>query len=268
MRKYQSGAAASVPVLLADPATGSALTPSAVRWRLLDALDAVLIDWVAVPDPQALEESLVVPIPAEQMTLTQGEGVVSGRAIHVEVTDTDTGETVLLHETILVSANIASPLTPGVNSFQTYTQAVVQAAQIPDATLGASKEHACAALAEAWRRICSLKFRVLRSATQGHMSEHYDRMWSVDLKELSSVEWGLLPVQMKISLCRAQVMEAQAILEGDALMEARSRGVVSMTVGESSQFYGTSRPLDLGVTPRAIKEIGPWVDYSIRITRA
>lgn len=267
MRSYQSGVAANVPVSLIDPATGSSLTGSAIRWRLLDPLDAVLIDWTAVTPLEEVTDTLLVPIPATQMTLAPEDGVVSGRAIHVEVT-TGTGETVLLHETILLSANLASPLYPGVNSFQTYTQALILAAQIPDTSLGSSVEQARVALTEAWRRICALKFRVLRSATQEHMSEHYDRLWSVDLKELTQREWSLLPANMKTSLCRAQVMEAQAILEGDAVAEARAGGIVSMTVGESSNFFGTSRPLDMGVTPRTLKEIGPWVDYSIRITRA
>lgn len=253
MRSYQSGQAANVPVSLTDPVTGSTLSPEQARWRLLDANDAVLIDWTVVADPASLSDIFLAPVPAEHMTLGTSEGHISGRALHLEVTDAE-GPVVLVEHFLLVS-DTSARLIPNTNSFQTYTQAMVVASQMPGVTLGAMRDESTAAMIEAWQRITALKFRT------GGIS-------GLNLRELTLDEWWALPVDMRVALCRGQVREAVAILEGDEVAEARARGIISQTVGESSQFFGSTRPLDMGVTPATLKEVGRWVDHSIRIARA
>ena len=83
-------------------------------------------------------------------------------------------------------------------------------------------------------------------------------------------EFGMAELDEKLltALRRAQVLEASEILNADPTTLARRNGLISMTVGESSQFYGTSKPLDLPLLSRqAIKMLSPWISYSVRIGR-
>jgi hypothetical protein len=77
-----------------------------------------------------------------------------------------------------------------------------------------------------------------------------------------------LPVRFKRALMLAQVAEADTLLSGgSSFEELRREGLMSMTVGESKQFFQSGKPLNLPVSRRAIGYLKPYVSYTLRVGR-
>lgn len=68
-------------------------------------------------------------------------------------------------------------------------------------------------------------------------------------------------------LCAAQLKQCNYLLGGKPLDDLRSAGLMSNTVGESSQMYRMQVPLDLGVGKDALKQVGRWISYSVQLKR-
>lgn len=72
------------------------------------------------------------------------------------------------------------------------------------------------------------------------------------------------------AMLKAQILEACEASDDDPVAIARRNGLVSMSVGESSQFYGSGKTL--GSTTRvtsskAMALLSPWLDFSVRLAR-
>jgi hypothetical protein len=88
------------------------------------------------------------------------------------------------------------------------------------------------------------------------------------LRNLTPAQLAKLYVPMLDGLKKAQLVEADEILNGDPSIKARQRGLISETVGESSQFYRQGMPLDLPIAPAAMKYLQRWVRFGARIARS
>lgn len=166
-------------------------------------------------------------------------------------------------------------LLTGVNSFQTYPEAVALSLWIPDIEgfEEADKDSKIAALVEARRQIAKLKFRYAFD-TMNYI--FYDASGSItisDITDLSPEQFNALPEKFRKALCVAQVLQANDLLSSDETKEIRTlieAGVTRSEVYEAKQTFGSVRPASelMGVGKRAMQELAPYVWVRRRLTRA
>ena len=126
-----------------------------------------------------------------------------------------------------------------------------------------------AALLEAWTRIAKLPLTPWRdyeempdAASDTLISGRY----RVD--ELDATDWALLPDHFKNALKRAQLIEACVLLDGDPTWDRRQDGLISKTVGESSEMFVNKKSAISSVSPKAYREISQYVRRRITLGRA
>lgn len=250
---------------LADAGGQPIASVSALRWRVLDEAGAVVLDWanLALPgaDPETGEAATGVTVTIPGLNTQLGAGVLrAARLVELEIT-APSGVFTVQSDPLLIQAT--SILAVGLNSHCTYVQAVMIAPDYTEQALAGwvrttSRLEREQALIEAWNALQTLPLR-----TDGTTRT---KDW---LRGLTPEEYLLntTPAQRQ-ALQRAQVLEASAVLEADPLLLARRNGMVSMTVGESSQYFGQGRALSQGTLSRtALELLRPWLDYSVRIGR-
>lgn len=157
------------------------------------------------------------------------------------------------------------------NSFDGYGRLLDLASLMTgvDAFMSADRSGRIRALAEAWRRICSL--RISEPPHLNRQDRLTDVPWlgaGVELDTLSADELAELDPRLLLALRRAQIVEADAILGPDQPAVAnRLGGLVSNKVGESEQVYRMGKPLETRVSARTMRELGGFVSFSVRIGR-
>lgn len=247
---YTPGVDARVLVALRG-SSGELLEPTAVQWRLIDEDGSLVKDWEAASfQPGA--EYLELVVGAAYTTLAAG-AVSGARVVEVRV-ETATGTTEL---TVGMVLRASSLLLPGVNTFVAYGRALLIADTLTqEARLG-------------WER-------ATREARERALVEAYGALQQLPLYQDGLAVWPLmkkggieaLKPSLIDALRTAQVLEASAILDADPVLLARRRGLVSMTVGESSQYFGIAKPLELPVMSElALRTLRPWISWSVRIGR-
>jgi hypothetical protein len=169
----------------------------------------------------------------------------------------------------------ATALTFGINTFQTYAQAILLAEDFtPDSMAGwvaNGRENREKALIQAFRRIMQCPIGAHYEDQQSMLTQDASFLRSFGpymLRNQTPAQILALYPPMLADLCRAQVMEADDILSADPVMEARQNGLVSTTNGESSQQFLAVKPLDLPVGSRAMKNLQRWVRFNTRIGRS
>jgi hypothetical protein len=176
----------------------------------------------------------------------------------------------------------ADTLVPGLNSFQGLAQAELVSLDIPslDGWNGANEKDKIAALIEARQRICLLRFAILNSnvnfgqdnlsyVPEGTYTTPYAGMFMFNgnLSLMTPATFVKLPPRFRSALCRAQVAEADSILGGSPLDARRQEGLLLESVGEVKQMFRAGKPLDLPVSRRALRYLGPFVSMAKMLTR-
>lgn len=248
---------------------GEALLPTALQSRVLDEDDTVLQDWVAVtmPDPSVTNVEVTVLGALNILTPPATRG-----ARIVELQLTDGAGTLTLSETYMLGGSTA--LSFGVNTFLTYAAATVMSADfVPMSLAGwnaAERKDQEAALSEAYERIMRLPLGVHYDAEQSVLyndAQFVGLFGPIMLRYLTPGQMAQLYPVFLTDLKRAQLAEADEILQGDPVRKARQSGLISNTVGESSQFFRTAKPLELPVSPRALEHLQRWVRFGAKIGR-
>jgi hypothetical protein len=176
-------------------------------------------------------------------------------------------------------------LVPGVNSFQTYAQAQLMAAEIPG-TPGwdaATDEERYAAMIEARWHLVKLSYYLLNSninfgqdslnfVPEGVYQSKYVAtnglfMFDGNLELLNAEQFAALPERFKGALRKAQVAEADYILSGDAELDKRLAGLTSDAIGQTRQSYRSTKPLDLPCCKRALSYVSYFVAMNKRLAR-
>lgn len=157
-------------------------------------------------------------------------------------------------------------LITGLNSFQSYPEAELVALTVPNLPgwQQADAQARIAALVEARLRILRLQFR---DASRGQSYLNEEALIG-DLSHLAPREFKSLSVRLRTALCRAQVAEADALLGGDPETERRNSGLVHETVGESTQSWRKSKPLELPVSKKALSYLAGFISMSRKMGRA
>ena len=213
--------------------------------------------------------SLRITVPDTSNALPEGTRM-GGRLMDVIVTD-DNGDTHRLTETYLLRARVF--LNVPSESGQTLIQAMILMQGMPPVLMesfnysdDAERE---AALLEAWSRLSSISydpFRDNETPDAALPDDVKNRLFAIN--EITKPDWLLLPEHFRNAIKRAQIIEAAVLLGGDPSWENRQNGLISKSVGESSEMYRSSPPIPSSVSPKARREIAPYINSTIRIGRA
>lgn len=250
-----------VSIALLD-ASGAALVPASLDWRVLDEADQQLLDWAPIPvDPAVPQTAVAITVPAVANSLALGQAY-GMRTVELRVTSS-MGIATVLSSTYALEA--ASKLVAMVNSYGTHKQLMVAAQYAPETEVmhltGASEEDSVHALLGAYVAIEQLPLMVV-----SNKGEELGWLRDMDAATRSSK----IESEMRQALMRAQIVEASTALgmPGDEIGQARLRGMVSMTVGESSQYFGNARPLELAVSRTTTRTLGRYLRRSVKVGRA
>jgi len=250
MQAYLGGTPVTVSIPIVD-ADGLPIVAQSVEYRLIDQNETVLVARTAATFAEG-DESVTIQIPAQHNTLAPDEF----RALRVV-------ELYILTEVGTIKSEYGyqvesdEVLVEGVNSFQSYNKAVFLSYEIPNLPgwNENTKAQRIAALIAARRNIEQLRFRYVFDAYQ-------------NLTLASVDQWNSLPADFKSAICRAQILEADFLLGGDAIGEYRRAGLMSMSVGEAKQFFRPAKAIEGAVCKRAMKELAKFVSTRVRLTRS
>jgi hypothetical protein len=270
MQSYTPGLPVAITLALVDSA-GVALTPTALKYRVIDEDETALVDWtdIAVADPVQTEVTISI---SGVLNILTPPAVRGARTAEVEVTTA--GGTVTLSDTVAIQGSTA--LAHGQNTFLTFTAAQLLSRDFADNSMPGwlmtqgNRAQQEAALIEAFDRIVRLPIELQWDDTQSILNIDTEFTTSYGpylLRNLTATQVLNLYPQMLEGLRKAQLVEADEILNGDPIRTARKNGALSMTVGESSQFFRTSKPLDLGVSERALAFVSRWIRIGAVIGR-
>ncbi|MCY1200484.1 hypothetical protein GFK26_18500 [Variovorax paradoxus] len=264
MDTFKTGSA--VVSLFSLKAGEGVLAPISMRWRVLDEEGNLIAPWaITAVVPGA--ESVDIRTDASMNTLVppQLRGI---RIVELEVTTAD-GVTLLELAHQLETSKL---LVPGINSFQTYYQAVLEAQLYTDETMAGWVSQAepsvrVRALSEAFDRIRMMPVVIEWENDQSIIRDVFND--PPRLRDLNSEQILRLDTRLMKALKKAQLVEANSILDGDPARQLRVAGIQSMTVGESSQNFSAGRPVDTnGVCESTAKILARWVRGRVRIGRA
>lgn len=272
LQKFAPGADVSLDVPLFDEA-GAIMAPASVSFRILDESETVLQDWQPLDADAIAEDSATVVVPALFTTLTP-PALRALRIVELQL-ETSRGLERLSASFMLQGVSVVSF---GVNTFQTFPQAQLLAEDFVSTQL--SGWNNTPARIEREQALIQAHERILRLPLQFPMVDMQSRLTAdatllnqfssgtLSLQYLTPEQMAKLDPRVLKALCKAQLVEADEILNGDEISQARNSGLTSITVGESSQFFRGSKPLDLPVSPRALKFLERWLRFSARIRRS
>lgn len=254
---YPAGKELAMPIPLADNLTAV----ESGTWTLTGRDDVEIVPVTALTD---LSQPLTVTIPAVSTALATGD--ISGMRTATVVVHYVGGAT----ETVSVSFVLLSGdmLSVPTNSFITYAQAIELSYAMYEADVIGwvnldTRMAGERALLGAFRDLMALPLKV-------NLGRHATKWFAT----LDAVERGEVfedDPRMLTALAEAQLMQAAYVSDTSLgeVTKMREEGVVSMTVGESSQFYGTSKPSSTPVgSKKARRLLSPWLDTSMRLGRA
>lgn len=163
---------------------------------------------------------------------------------------------------------VGEALIVGQNTFLTASQSLALAGEMlgVDAFVNADAALQTAALIDAYERICSMEIRSRILPPAIAYDENGDEIRSMG--DLDALGIASLPLQMRKAFMKAQLLEANVLLNGDPTGDMRKAGVMSYTVGEVKQFFRTVKPLDFTISMKALGQIGKYIQYNRGIARA
>ena len=210
--------------------TGTYITPVSARYTLTDAEGTEIISTTAfVPT----EPTHVLSIDAASNTLT-GVMIQGYRQINVLYED-EKGSTLSTDFAYIIEAS--NSLVAGQNSFASLGLLMISATNLSsvDEVVEGELSHVRVALRQAYRNISRLSIYLKLGETIYTRSD-----------ELTHPDLALIPSADRQLLIDAQITEANFLLGGNPMEQRRRDGIMSQSVGETSEFYRTKKPL---VTP-------------------
>lgn len=251
---------------LISPVSNELLVATAAVYSVFDDAGAQVVAETSVAVTGS-EETIRVPVSGANNTVPAGEG--GARTILLNVTTAD--GTLQLSETYLLEQ--FAFLTVPAESALTLPQSVMLTNQLASTVLeiwGDTTDHERqAALREAWTRIARFPLMPWKGwdVVPDQASSNL-RSGRFSVNELSVTDWNMLPDTFKNALKRAQLIEAAVILEGDPTWDRRQDGLISKTVGESSEMFRSTKSANSVVSPKAYREISAYISRTVSVGRA
>lgn len=244
MQQFVVGQPVSLTVELSD-AGGAPVTPTSVRVTFYDQAGDVL----EVQQPTPAQKLIIAPAVQGVLPKFGGE---SRSAIIEYVVQGMPGTNYRSVEWVLLAG-----VRVGVNTSMSVAVANTFAPSDLAAWHGASDADKEWALLAAYRAMASLKMPILGRSAQGCPLNLFDDGFPIKT----------LPERFVGAFRLAQVLEADTLLGGEEEASKRASGVLSETIGESSMMFRPGKALDFGVSPRTLRALRGYVDYSVRIGR-
>lgn len=241
---------------------GTVITPVSATYTVGDDEGVELASGAIAVDGS--ETSLSVTVPSANNQLDAGE-TIGARMVVISVVDAR--GTHLLRKGYLIES--AGVLAVPAESGMTLATAEIVALRMPSLTEWpqADMHLRQAALVEAWSRLARLKYRPFRDFDDVEGVASKLLRGTFRLNELTDAEWQALPDPFRAALRRAQLVEADVILDGDPTWARRVDGLMSKTVGESSEMFRPGKPVITAVSMRAMRELSGFIDFSARVGR-
>lgn len=228
---------------------GDVFVPNTLSYRVLDSSGTVLVASAAII--YGGEQEAVVTVASINNTL----GADETRLMRVVELTAITDEGIVIVESRYVIESITY-IGVGENSFQTYNDALlIELDLIGVDSWSASPIHKQkAAMIEAYTNITRLSFKL-----QGSQDKLFAGSRDVAIRDLSASELASLDGDMMLAIRKAQVVEADVILGGDPVADKRKSGLMSETIGESSNMFRPGKPLVMPVSDRALRYLAPFI---------
>jgi hypothetical protein len=264
MNSFPVGAKVTVSVPFTDY-NGTAITPTGVSYSVLDEDDEIVSGPTTVTNPDAPDAWTEIEVPA---LANASEG---SRTVRVALT---TALGVFYAETTYL-IRAASRLAFLTNSFQTYGRAQLTAADMAgiDAFVTATPAAQSTALIEAYTRL--IKFNYLINTPDNIDDQSIYR--TTDAYRITPIMWPVMTEEMFVlypdsfvtALRKAQIAEANEILDDNPITSRLRAGLMSETIGESSMMFRPGiRPLELAASRAALNYLKGYIDYSLTIARS
>jgi len=249
---------------------GTPISPTAASYRLLDESGNELVAATPVPGFSSGDGTAVIEVSPADNTLATG---VSRALREIELTLTLPGGQVVQTDSYMVE--ILNGLAIPSESFQTLGKAELTAATIPGliAWPAASRDDKISALVQARNNIAGLSFRRIWANYQNRIEYEIGQGITMGIDVLylfllTPAEFADLDADFKTALNRAQVLEADFLLDGDPVQKRREQGIVMEKVGEVTTMFRNGKPGRKPISEKAMRAIAMYVDDTISIGRA
>jgi len=262
MQIFRDGTSVRTTVSLVDETGAVISSPASATYVVLDENRNIVVASTNVAVTTS-SVSVVINVPAPSNTLAAG-ALRGLRTIEVSVIDGSTNTRIASHSYALESSNVLVVMT---NSYQTLEHAELMALEMGDLVVWSEKTRPekIAALIDSYHRIGTLAFSIGWNYDQQKLMRGYQTIRG--LNEWTANEFATLPIRFKRAIWRAQVVETEVILGGDNIGDQRREGLLSHTIGESSQMYRSGRPVMLPVSTQALKQLAGFVTYNSVVAR-
>ncbi|WP_028449710.1 hypothetical protein [Chitinibacter tainanensis] len=174
-------------------------------------------------------------------------------------------------QTYLIESNV--PFVVPAQSALTHDEAILLASGLARLSgwENASDAQQRAALIESYGQIKKLNLRIVRGRcltvdAMSVLDEYARDEVRVNLETMTLAEFDAQP-EFKAALQLCQLIQADYLLGGNDLEQDRNDGLMSSTVGETSQMFRMSVPLRLPVCRRAVEALGRFVTFRVGYER-
>lgn len=268
MNTYPAGLSVAVSMALVD-LNGAPVEPTALSYRVEDDAGGELLPDTVLPFEVGTGQ-VTLTVPASINALPPGH--VDGlRSVILSVVTP--GGVFEINESYLLRGRVR--LIALSNSFQAYESAVLMASRIPGmmAWNTAKENDRVIALLEAFTRLTRFTYQIPRYDAwlneQDYLLPATEEIISpLRWESLTQGEWNSSVFnRFRLAICRAQVLEADDILGFDPITEKRRLGLVSETIGESSSFFRSAKPLERGASNEALNALKGFLQRRQLLTR-
>lgn len=274
MNTYLTGSEVSITIpLVTENGDSLPFVPDHVEYVIKDNEGFVVATTTGVPSYGG-EDSITVEVGSLINTLS-ADNTRESRAI--EITCSLGGQKAFVHAWYIIE--VPGSLEIGKNSYQTFQNAELLASEIPnlDAWGSATRSQKIAALIEARERIGRINLYPFRGTD-------YDDKSRVSLPDDDSVfsdgayggtnsitqaQLATLPIRFVNAIRKAQVAEADFILDGNSIEHKSDSGMLSEKIGESEQtFAASASKARSGISRKARSYLATYIVNSVKLGRS
>ena len=240
--------------------------PIRAEYSVLDQAGNVI---VALTPVASLRTASLFDDPTIEITVngehnTLSDAVKGLRTVTLVITDAENHiSTLVEHYALITSSTLSVPA----ESLLTLEEAMLVMMDVPNV---AGVEEADSyerrrGLIEASRRICSIRLTPTKGSDQ-----FTDFDWggeSVFINQLSRDQFYALPSAFLNDVRIAAVCEANDVLGGNPNEQARREGILSESVGETTNMYQSGRPPEERLGTRAYRLLSKYITRSYKVAR-
>jgi len=261
MKYYAEGYNVEAIIKFADR-DGNPVVPTAVKAVLYDGEDQEVVDFGSLPfDPSLGEKSIIVPSAFNKL---QNNELQAARILRIELV-TSSGS---IFQSLAYVIEAEQRLVIMNNSFQTYEAAMLEARNMPNMNgwQSAIEEQQKAALIESFRRLTVIPMRYSYLDMDGRPLPMEYIITANAWGDIKRDQFDEFPTYFRRALRRAQLIEANELLQGDTIARKRRNGIVTEKIGESWLTLNASMP-DYGLSSQTLSALTGFIYYRMTIAR-